>query len=312
MTSPQKEYRNLLSLTQSFLLTEFKSKQHVFSDPSTYAFFKEYYSKSQHKQATPRPQHPQEQIQQAPLPRQQQQTPPAPPPQQQQTPPPPPPPQQQVTPQPKPTPKAAPTPDPVKPSQTKEVTKQQQASNKNGHFTFKLDPVTEVKETELFSIRKEVEKQFPEMQLITQPPDDALAKKVGQHWKQSAVEPEVVILSFQETPDQQVFLQNMRAAINQRLAPCVIYSALTIEKRQVWEKLFNMKDLRLIITTDYGMYSLPGLMRHYRESPEKSERYLGGIPLLLLTDITVYLNQPQLKSALWQALSTMLPKTDNS
>lgn len=309
MTSPHQEYRNLLSLTQSFILAEFKSRQKVFSDPSTYEFFKQYQPKAKQQQnhvnAAPRQAPTTARPQPSPTPQQPKRV--EPPPAQQQThqaPPPPAPKQPQPPPLPQ-QPTESRQPEPTIPEEKPVV-------SRNRHFSLKLEPVTEVKEIELASIKKEIEKLFPEKQLMAHPPADDVARKVGQKWKQEAKAPEVVILSFQEHPDRQVFLQNMKAAINQRLAPCAIYSAHTIESKNAWDKLFAMKDLKLIVTTDYGMYSLPGLMRHYRESPEKSQRYLGGIPLLLLTDISLYLKQPQLKSALWQALCTMLPSVDKS
>lgn len=306
MTSPQQEFRKLLSLTQSYLLSEFKSRERIFSDPETYNFFKQYQPKAKPRQqqtlqnrqpATPVPKvqtsqlpaQPNPVVEQAPAqPVQQKVQPPLPP----------------TAPLPR-------VPAEVKPP---EATPREEGLKgaKNGYFTFQLEPITEVNEVELASIRKEIENLFPETRFLPKPPDDAIAKQIGQQWKQEAKAPEVVILSFQEHPDKQVFLQNMKTAINQRLAPCAIYSAQAIEAKQAWDKLFSMKELRLIVTTDYGMYSLPGLMSHYRESPEKSQRYLGGVPLLLLTDIAIYLKQPQLKAALWQALCSMLPKTQNS
>lgn len=294
MTSPQHEFRNLLSLTQSYLLTEFKSRQRIFSDPETYEFFKQYQPKPKivQQQVVARPQ----QVvpeQKPPSSRQQLQPKPLPPSQ-----------KPQNTEEKPPTPTAPPIETKTQEPSTTQATPQY---GKSKRFTFKLEPLSEIKEIELSSIKKEIEKQFPEKQIIHNPPEDSVAKKIGEQWKQETKPPEVVILSFQEHPDRQVFLQNMKTAINQRLAPCVIYSAQTIESKQAWDKLFNMNNLRLIVTTDYGMYSLPGLMKHYRESPEKAQRYLGGVPVLLLTDISLYLKQPQLKSALWQALCTMLP-----
>ncbi len=50
MTSPHQEYRNLLTLTQSFILSEYKSRQKIFSDPSTYEFFKQYQPKQKLQQ----------------------------------------------------------------------------------------------------------------------------------------------------------------------------------------------------------------------------------------------------------------------
>ena len=68
--------------------------------------------------------------------------------------------------------------------------------------------------------------------------------------------------------------------------------------------MFHMKGIKLIISSDFGIYSFPNLMRYYREF----QKTLGGIPVLLLTDLSLYLTQPHLKAALWQTLRTMLEK----
>lgn len=296
MTPEQQEYRDLLSLTQSYILAEYKGKHRVITDPNTYAFFKQYQPKQQQK---PQPPIQQQQIrpQNVPPPIQIKPQPPPTPPQPKQ--------QVEAPPQQKP---STPVQNTTQPSAAPKQVEPKVQENSSTRFKLKLEPVDEVNEVDLASVKREIEKLFPHIQILTDTPDDAQAKKVGQQWKQSTTVPEVVILAFYETPDQQVFLQNVAAAISQRLASCVIYSAPAIEKKKAWNRLLEMKNLRLIITTDYGMYSLQGLMQYYRESPEKAQRYLGGIPLLLLTDIALYLKQPSLKPALWQALCTMLPK----
>lgn len=280
------DFGELLALTKSFLLQEFKNGQHVFSDPATYEYFKKWRPKTAKQTfATP------------PKPVQAQRLPPPPLPS---NPPPlpslPPPPAIELEVAQKVIPAVPPLAREEKPLETK-----------GARFSLTLEPVNEVQEIELFSIRKDFAKLFPERQLLETPPDDALAKKMGQLWKaQQSTPPEVVILSFQEGPEQQFFLQKIKGAVNERLAPCVIFSALTIEKRQVWDKILLMEGLRLIVAFD-GIHSLPGLMSFYRESAEKTERYLGDIPFLQLSDLSLYLQQPQLKAALWQALCALLP-----
>lgn len=318
MISPQQELLDILSLTRSFLSMEYKGGELLVADSSTYDFFKRWQPKAGRKQTADKPIAEQQKEIYLPPKDPQKTSEPAPrsdetvknqswvagghqSPTVERS---------QLVERPSeemPTPYQKPVPPSIPAIPTETEPREEPAAIKERHFTLKLEPLTEVKEPDLSLIRMEMTKLFPDRKQLD-PLDDALAKRMSQQWKQPAASPEVVILSFQENEEQQLFLQNVKAAINQRLAPCAIYSSLAIETRQAWDKLFLMKELRLIIATDYALYTLPGLMSHYRESPEKVQRYLGGIPLLVLADISLYLKQPQLKAALWQALCKMLPK----
>ncbi len=61
-------------------------------------------------------------------------------------------------------------------------------------------------------------------------------------------------------------------------------------------------DLRLVIASDYDLYLQPELMKVYREAPQQGKHYLNKTPLLLLSDLSLYLKEPQLKSLLWRAI----------
>jgi len=147
---------------------------------------------------------------------------------------------------------------------------------------------------------------FPNLPVTAQIPEDADARKIGNRWKKETFEPEIVILSFNEPLQSKTFLGNLAQAIHLHLGPTAIYPAHVIEQKDKWEHLLKTKKLKMIITTDFGMYSLPKLMRYYKESPNKSLRYLGDIPVLLITDPVVYFKQPSLKSSLWRALISLL------
>lgn len=184
---------------------------------------------------------------------------------------------------------------------------EERKSGRGGRFSFKREPLGEVEGENLLQVRSEVEKLFPQLQIVERPPSDELARRIGEEWKRQAQLPEVVILAFHESDDEKFFLQNVARAVTAKLAPCQIYSAPAIEKQGAWERLIAMKQLRLIVASDYGITTLAHAMRHYRESPLKRERTLGDIPLLLLPEISLYLKEPTLKSALWKALKSMVP-----
>ncbi|MEC7838750.1 MAG: hypothetical protein VX777_01775, partial [Chlamydiota bacterium] len=193
----------------------------------------------------------------------------------------------------------------VSETKSSNTTTQPANSNESPHF-LTLDPITEAKESNFADIKKDVAELFPELKIIDQPPDDRAAKKVNQQWKKGPILPEVILLTFNETPEQTEFLLKVVNAINEHLAPAQMFSAYTIDKQRKWENMLKIEGLRLVIAPDYGIYSLPNLKKYYRESTVHAERTLAGIPVLLLTDVGLYIKQPSLKPALWKALCAIL------
>ncbi|MBS4169105.1 hypothetical protein [Parachlamydia sp. AcF125] len=150
-------------------------------------------------------------------------------------------------------------------------------------------------------------KLFPARTLVEQIPDDAEGKKKSELWKHPPGSPSVVILSFGEPDKQLLFLQNLAKAIEHLVQQAVeIRSAFAIEAAKEWNTLLQSQELRLIIATDAGIHACPHLASFYRETPKQSHHYLGRIPLLLLSDLSLYLKEPKLKLPLWQALCKML------
>lgn len=143
---------------------------------------------------------------------------------------------------------------------------------------------------------------FPDWKLSESIPSDSLAKKNKDAWLKNQEVPTVIILSFQENVQQLTFLKNIAHAITLRLAPTRIISASQIEKDNQWEAILKSAQLQLIISSDYGLYLQPQLMQHYKEIPGQSKHTLNNIPLLLLSDISLYLKEPQLKPLLWRAI----------
>ncbi len=143
---------------------------------------------------------------------------------------------------------------------------------------------------------------FPNSIIHEQIPCDSQARKIKNTWLNEQVMPPIILLSFQEEEKPLAFLKNMARAISLRLAPVRIYSASKLEKNKEWEKILTASTLRLVIASDYGVYSQPGLMNYYREIPEQSKHFLLQIPLLLVSDLSLYLKEPQLKSLLWRAI----------
>jgi hypothetical protein len=143
---------------------------------------------------------------------------------------------------------------------------------------------------------------FPEWVLSKAIPSDVIAQKNKNAWLKSQEIPPVIILSFHDNEQQQTFLKNIAQAISLRLAPAQVVSASQIEKENGWENILNASQLRLVIAGDYGLYLHPKLMRFYKELPQQGKHFLNQTPLLLLSDLSLYLKEPQLKPLLWRAI----------
>lgn len=283
MNSILQDYRELLSLTQTLILSEFTPTSSFPTDLETYDFFKQF---TAHKQVNKgnstfqivQNQNPPKNFQaQAPVP------------------------QKANT--------------PIEEIQKPEHLQVQKiaeslppssiySKNKSQNSILKLEPITEPKQLDYNSLKVEFKNLFPNLVLQDSIPDDSEARKINQQWKNQSLSPQVILLFFDETPDQKAFLQKVTDAITQKLVPASLFSAYAIEKQNKWENMFKIQGVKLIIAPDYGIYLLPSLMHHYREF----QRTLGGIPILLLTDISLYLKQPSLKAALWQAICSNFDK----
>jgi hypothetical protein len=178
---------------------------------------------------------------------------------------------------------------------------------------FVLEPVTKVTPVEFNDIRQLIIERFPSQKILDQIPSDKEAKKNETARSKEMTVPEVLILSFTEIPKEVAFLQNIAKAIQDRLMKTVqIIIASKLEQEGSWSRILGSKTLRLIIACDHGLPTVPGLMQHYREAPRHAKYYAGKVPLCLMSDISLYLNEPQLKPPLWKTIQEMLRSSSKS
>lgn len=312
MTTIAQKYRELLAMTQKHILDEYESKGWLPTDNETYFFYRNNYGKqSQH----PAPKQP-------PAPKQLNNPPLQPPAAQKTTFPlqqPSVPREEQPSQKDKPIinagvistqshsdmpPSKAERPACTTPQPPKELPRVAPPDSQSKE-SFNLEPLPPASSRNLASIQKLIQEHAPEISIL-ETLEDSQAKQISLQRKKANLPLEVIILSFEEGAEEAIFLDNVAKAIDLCLAPAKVYSAQKIEQSQAWQQIFSAQELKLIITTDYGMYTLPGLMQHYRESPSKNQRYLGGIPILLLTHLKLYMQQPNLKQALWRAVTASL------
>lgn len=175
-----------------------------------------------------------------------------------------------------------------------------------------LEPFTRVStsanDTDLSALYTEL---FPEVNLSEQPPSDLIARKLKNGWQNEQMLTPVIILSYRNEGKKLQFLKNIALAIQTHFAPARVISIEKIEKENAWEEILNSPQLRLVIATDYELFLQPHLMRFYQEFPEKGKHFLNQTPLLLLSDLSLYLKESKLKSLLWRAISNEFAVSPN-
>ena len=145
-----------------------------------------------------------------------------------------------------------------------------------------------------------IKQHFPGIAVMESPPDDKVAHQVANKWKQATGIPDIAILSYREAPKEREFLGNVAKAICNQIAPSSVLSAVEIEHQDKWKKLLSAPNLKLIITCEKSMHSLSLMMKHH--NTKTSRQYLDKTPLLLLSNVSLYLRDPSLKLSLWNAI----------
>ncbi len=278
-------YAETIALTQLYLAQEYELEQRVFAEKHSYEFFKNYVLSKRAQPSTPMKPPAPVPIQKEEVQMKQEVAVPAPP-----------------------IPKASPTTTPVvaktepplpasPPSAPPKIEK---PANNN---KFVLEPLGPAEAVDLTGIRKIAKEHVA---LIDTIPDDSEAKRVNKGWDAMIGMVDVAILSFNENAKHQAFLKNVGIAIETLGCKSQLMSAQKIEQEKGWTRLLDEGKLRLVIASDYGIYTLPELLKQHREVPKQAKHFLGKIPLFLLSDIAFYLKEPSLKPSLWKALKELL------
>jgi hypothetical protein len=168
-----------------------------------------------------------------------------------------------------------------------------------------LEPISSAIENQVdLSYMQFFKDHFPQQPLLNTIPIDHQAKKIKDAWKIKHQVLPVAILSFHAQTQSLAFLKNIAKAIQLFLAPTCVLSGVELEKNRQWDEVLSTPNLRLIIATDYELYLQPELMKHYRQDKQLSKHFLKSTPLLLLSDLSLYLKKPELKQLLWNAIRT--------
>ncbi|MFA6119273.1 MAG: hypothetical protein WCT85_03165 [Parachlamydiales bacterium] len=151
-------------------------------------------------------------------------------------------------------------------------------------------------------IKNVLKKIQPNLILTDEIPDDKTAKQKAQKYKFKNISSPITILAYKENEDYYKFLEKLSIALNIYFMPTKVVSAYLIEKQNNWEAFFSENEINLIISSDYTVFELPILRKHYKENPSQQEKYLKEIPLFLLPDISIYFKEPSLKLSLFKAI----------
>ncbi len=163
-----------------------------------------------------------------------------------------------------------------------------------------LPPSTAPDFTEMKALFKE---KLPHVLLSETLADDSEAKAFALRWK--APSTEIVILSFSDHPPEKAFLTHLCTALHQCFRSAKLISAAKIEEEKGWDQLLKAENLRIVIASHNSIHALPELMKFYHEEAAGRHR-LGRIQLFLLSDLSLYMQQPSLKASLWRTLGQTL------
>ena len=153
--------------------------------------------------------------------------------------------------------------------------------------------------TDFTEMRTFFKEKLPNVLLSETIADDSEAKILAQRWK--APPAEIVVLSFSDHPREKAFLTNLSFALNQCFGSAKLISATKVEEEKGWDQLLKAKNLRLVIASHNSLHALPELMKLYHEEASGKHK-LGRTQLFLLSDLSLYMQQPSLKASLWREL----------
>lgn len=140
----------------------------------------------------------------------------------------------------------------------------------------------------------------PDLPVLSEMPQDWVAKKIATRWKTKNLSAPITILSYQELPEQKTLLEQITLALDVHFGPAKLVSAEPLEKEGQWDTFLSVEELKVIITCDYTLWQMPGLLKYYKENA--GGRHIGEKELFLLPDLSLYLKDPLLKRSLWKAL----------
>lgn len=142
-----------------------------------------------------------------------------------------------------------------------------------------LDSPSPLSHSPLDDIKSHLSKLFPQLQQLSNPPDDTLAKQRKNRWHQQAQV--AILVSALVDEEHTIFLQNVASAVTQKFGPAIVCAASSYQPSPAIRLILLMGDV-----------------------PPPS----GSTPTLSLAPIESYLSQPTEKKALWKQICQALER----
>ena len=122
---------------------------------------------------------------------------------------------------------------------------------------------------------------------------------------------QVVLFSFREGKETDLFLQSIQQAITSHFAPAGVLDVKKWENKESLELFFKQSKADVVIAP-MSLYTNASMLPYLKEIPNTGERFLGSSRLLLLKPFHQYFEQPSLKKELWHHLCAMLRTLKNT
>ncbi len=156
------------------------------------------------------------------------------------------------------------------------------------------------------SLSSAIKDLFPGFTTHKEPPKDK-DLRVDPIYKK-VLQAEVVLFSFREGKESDLFLQNISLAITSHFTSAAV---LDVKKWELVEEHFDLffkqGKAKFFIASE-TLYKKSCLLPFLKEIPASSERFLSDRPLLILQPFESYFNNPLQKKELWNTLCTALKK----
>lgn len=152
---------------------------------------------------------------------------------------------------------------------------------------------------------KTLQKFFPYFVLKETPPDDKVALAMSNPSYMKALESNVVFFSFQESPESDLFLENIKQAVLRYHTSASVFSVASCKTEEELSLFLKHMQAKLVIAAQTLTHQ-KSFLPFIKELPASSEWFLHKSRLFILEPFTHYFTHPQKKKALWHTLCTHL------
>ncbi len=168
-------------------------------------------------------------------------------------------------------------------------------------------PTIQTSPLKVESLSEAIKGLFPQFTTHIEAPKDK-DLRVNPVYKR-VLQSDVVIFSFREGKESDLFLQNISLAIQSHFSSAAVFDVKKWEISEGnFELFFKQIQAKLFISSE-SIYKKPSLLPFLKEIPSSSERFLGPSRLLLLHPFETYFNNPLKKKDLWKILCATMKKT---